>query len=173
MSNHLNQIDHFSPVFWGDDHSTKATFIASSVLPASNVFVSACFVCATYKDTIVMSKPARGWGLIGGHVEISETPEECARREAMEEAAVTLGDLTLVGYWYIEKVIESEFNKKYPSEAYQLLYCSNVTKILDFTPNNEISERAFMHPDEILSKHHNRQNFQEVFDYLMRIIKYS
>ena len=37
------------------------------------------------------------WIGIGGHLEENESPEECVRREAMEEAGVSLTDLKLRG----------------------------------------------------------------------------
>ncbi|MBR6184795.1 MAG: 8-oxo-dGTP diphosphatase [Clostridia bacterium] len=37
------------------------------------------------------------WIGIGGHVEEDESPEECVRREAMEEAGMELNDLRLRG----------------------------------------------------------------------------
>ena len=39
------------------------------------------------------------WFLVGGSVKRGETLEEAARREAMEEAGATLGDLTLFGIY--------------------------------------------------------------------------
>jgi len=33
------------------------------------------------------------WSTPGGHLEIGETPEDCARREALEEVGVTVGEV--------------------------------------------------------------------------------
>ena len=37
------------------------------------------------------------WSLVGGYLEIGETPEESARREAKEEVGLELGELELFG----------------------------------------------------------------------------
>jgi 8-oxo-dGTP pyrophosphatase MutT (NUDIX family) len=44
-------------------------------------------------------KPYGGmWGLVGGHIEPGETPEDAARREVREETGFAVGDLTPFGH---------------------------------------------------------------------------
>jgi len=44
-------------------------------------------------------KPYGGmWGLVGGHIDPGETPEDAARREVREETGFTVGDLTPFGH---------------------------------------------------------------------------
>lgn len=46
------------------------------------------------------SEPHKGrWALPGGHVDLDETFEAAARREAMEEVGIALGSLTSVGHF--------------------------------------------------------------------------
>lgn len=159
----------FPIIYWGEDRSTEVQFqIASSHPPDESI--SACMVFAITGDgKIAISKPQRGWGIPGGHREEGETAEECLRREAIEEAAIELGELELVGYWRTKKRFDSEFNRNYPSPAYQLLYVANVTAIHDFSPQLEISERAFVQPQEIEKIHHDFENFKEIFEHILEL----
>jgi 8-oxo-dGTP pyrophosphatase MutT (NUDIX family) len=44
-------------------------------------------------------KPSGGmWGLVGGHIDPGEPPEDAARREVREETGFAVGDLTPFGH---------------------------------------------------------------------------
>src|SRR4051812_35946799 len=131
MSNRI-----FKTVYWGKDHSTEVVFEPTDTLPPKELII-ACAVFPLYGTSIVMSKPARGWGLIGGHREDDETAEECIRREADEEASITLGDLQLVGQWVTKKKFHSPHNEQYPDKGYQMLYVSDVKDLNAFSPQFE------------------------------------
>jgi 8-oxo-dGTP diphosphatase len=155
----------FKTIYWGDDQSTEVIFEPTNKLPSQEL-ITACMVLALYdKDRIVLSKPERGWGIIGGHREQSESAEECLLREAMEEAAVTLENLRLIGRWVTKKRFHSPHNAKYPDQGYQLLYVADVKELGEFTPQLEITERVVIPIAEVKDYYHDIDNFLPVFNY--------
>lgn len=156
--------------YWGVDRSTKVLFEPGrEVLTQDNV--TACFVFAVVGgNSLVMVRPGRGWGLPGGHMEPGETAEECARREVSEEAAVDLGELSLVGWWRAKKEFSSAHNEKYPSEAVQLLYLAEVTSVNQFSPEHEVFERAFVPFEKVADYHSNFERFEAVLKYGMSLL---
>lgn len=155
----------FRTLYWGDDQSTEVVFEAINELPRQEL-ITACMVFALYgTDKIVLSKPARGWGLPGGHREEGETAEECLLREAMEEAAMTLENLELIGRWTTKKRFHSPHNAQYPDQGYQLLYVANVKELNDFIPQLEITERIVVPISEVKEYHHDIDNFMPILNY--------
>lgn len=126
-------------------------------------------IAFTDDNKIAMSKPERGWGIPGGHREAGESIEECLRREAIEEAAIELGELTFIGYWATKKVFESVHNKHYPSKAHQLLFLADITKIHEFHPELEVSERAFVPLHEVEKMHHNYDSFKAIYEHALTV----
>lgn len=83
-----------------------ATFIASNAPPDDpDVPAPAALVFPFYGDKIVLADiVTRGWCIPSGHVEGGETFEEAVRREAREEAGVTLGRVACLGYFVLTDV---------------------------------------------------------------------
>jgi 8-oxo-dGTP diphosphatase len=90
----------FPVVLW--KHET-ATFVASGTPPNDPaVPAPAALVFPFYGDKIVLADiVTRGWCIPSGHVEAGETFEEAVRREAREEAGVTLGRVACLGYFIL------------------------------------------------------------------------
>ena len=155
----------FRKIYWGSDRSTEVQFEAVTELPPAEM-ISACMVVALHEDGVVLSRPKRGWGLLGGHREPGESAEECIRREALEEAMAELGELRLIGRWQTRKVFESTVNAAYPPVAYQMLYIADVTKLGDFAPQLEIEERMIVPLSKLPELHHNFTDFEEVYEFI-------
>ncbi len=54
------------------------------------------------------------WNPIGGHIEADETWQEALKRECLEEAGITIANLTTIGYLEV-KHLEKLTNSKYPA----------------------------------------------------------
>ena len=64
--------------------------VLSPQLPPGEM-VTTALVLAFDKDRLLQTNlAARGWDIVGGHIEPGESPEEAARRKAYEEAGARL-----------------------------------------------------------------------------------
>src|SRR3990167_10898175 len=148
---------------WGK--GTEVQFMPMNKMVPSNQ-VTSCFVFAVHDNKLLMIRPPRGWGLPGGHKEPDESPEECVRREAFEEAVVELGKLDLIGGWEAKKIFKTETNAKYPDLSYQLLYFAEVEKIKPFRSDFEVLERALVNMKDV-TELNSSPTFEPVFLYTL------
>ena len=159
----------YSYVYWGDNKSTRVRFYDKPLSKNKFNLVTSC-MCAAFDNNgnILLVKPGRGWGLPGGHVEAQERPDECIKRECLEEANVTLSGLKIIGFWEAKKTKQMPENDKYPDVGYQLLFLANIDTIGDFNNSHETVNRILAPIGEVQKYHHNYNDFKFILDYIVK-----
>ncbi len=130
MSAIHNRAMQFPAVFWG---KTRATFVPlGSPLP-ENGDLKASLVFACRSGGLILTEIiGRGWCIPGGHIEEGESAEVCVRREAWEEAGLTLGELELIGHTLLYP----------PDEILPCIVANFMGEVERFDPIHENSESA-------------------------------
>ncbi|HYD17384.1 MAG TPA: NUDIX domain-containing protein [Patescibacteria group bacterium] len=122
-------------------------FLPPDTLPPIEKVTSVAVVPFTGNGEIVAALLHRGPDIPGGHMHKGETSfEETARREAMEEAFITLGPLKTA------LVIQSDFYGSAPEElTYMLVMTGIVTEFHDVIPDGETLGRKVMPVSDFLA----------------------
>ncbi len=123
--------------------------VLSSQLPPGDMIATALVLAFDRGRLLQTHLAARGWDIVGGHIEPGESPEEAARREAYEEAGARLRELHVLGYQRLRLLgpRPASYRYSYP-DSYQVFYWAQIEALDEFIPTEEARERALFAPDD-------------------------
>ena len=141
----------------------KLSWRKSQCLPPIEKITSVHGLCFKNDDFLLVDLPHRGWDFPGGHREKDETPEECIKREAMEEAYVE-GQITQIGYIIVDHSENKNWSEdsQYPKVGYQVFYRMDVQTLHPFQGFYESNQRIFIHPSEVREYYSKWTDFYEM-----------
>jgi len=123
--------------------------LSADFMPPFDKVTSVSVVPFTADGQIVAAILERGVDLPGGHVQEGERAfDEVARREAYEEAGITLRDVR------VAQVIQSDYYGSAPDDlTYMVQATAFVDAFADFIPTDESSGRVMLSIDEFLRRY--------------------
>ncbi|GAQ17890.1 NUDIX hydrolase [Oceanobacillus picturae] len=158
-------------VNWGEAQVRLTWNRNTKQLPPREQITSVHGFCFMDDKLLLINLRHRGWDFPGGHIEEEETPEECLKREAYEEAYIT-GSCSLLGYIVVDHNENPNWdeNSPYPLIGYQVFYRLDIDQLHDFKAQYESTERVLINPENIIRYHHGWDDFyQEILNYAMQI----
>ncbi|MBB6671302.1 NUDIX hydrolase [Cohnella nanjingensis] len=137
-------------VNWGES-KVKLTW-NRHLMPQRALITSVHGFCFRGSELLLVDLNHRGWDIPGGHIEPEESPEQCFRREALEEGYVE-GNSELLGAVTVDHSDNPLWNESgpYPLVGYQVFYGMKILRLLPFEAQYESSRRMFVPPQDVSS----------------------
>jgi 8-oxo-dGTP diphosphatase len=137
-------------------HFINARSLGTETIPATSLVTSVHAAPITVDSNIVaVNIKGRGFDIPGGHIDEGEgSPLTALRRELREEADITISDPILIDVLNIQCDTLDLSDK-----PYMLLYVARVDRMNDFIPNDEVSERVVMQPDEFIDNYFGNKSY--------------
>jgi len=109
--------------------------------------------CFHGSEVVLCDIVGRGLSVPGGHLENSEDPEQCLRREAAEEAGIELGRVKLLGFLIADHSVNSTYSARYPVIAAQAILWAEVSALLPYDGHFESRRRVLVPASELATYH--------------------
>ena len=116
------------------------TWVEGGDIPSENISQASGYIFNDKSEMLIVK--SKNWTIPGGHPEMGETPIEILKREVMEEASVTIENISYLGH---VKVTNLETN----GAKYQLRFVAYIKEINEFEGKLETSERLFVNPNNL------------------------
>lgn len=124
-------------------HRVTLTPVPKDFIPPFEQVTSVGVIAFTREGKVAVTLQSRGFDIPGGHVQRGDRSlEETARREALEEARVTLGKVEYLG------ALRSNY---YSEPTYIVLMAAMVEQVLPFAPSPDHRLRLFLTPEQFAS----------------------
>jgi 8-oxo-dGTP diphosphatase len=122
-------------------------------VPPPTELTTAVMCVAIVNGKIVLARSERGWGMLGGHIEDSETPEDALRREALEEGGFLVDQHQLFAVRKVTSRVpmpHQQPGKNYPfPTSYLVYYWATTKQLLQPLTGTEILESRSFALEEI------------------------
>lgn len=138
--------------------------------PAAHISTAHC-LAFDGDDLVLALHTARDWTIPGGHLEPGETAEEAMRREALEEAGITVGDPILFAHEQIDPHDGIAADPRYAVPAFQVFYVARLVGQGEITALDECSEARLFSPTEVRSVEGWVRRNRELYDAALQIAR--
>jgi 8-oxo-dGTP pyrophosphatase MutT (NUDIX family) len=135
--------------------------------PKPNSLVPACGVLAVDEAGRILLQRRRDtgqWALPMGKMELGETPSQCAIRETLEETGVTVAITGILGI-YSDPAHIVAYTDGEVRQEYELMFTGRPV-VGEPTANDEASDVAWIHPDELGEFDIHGTQHRQINDYL-------
>ncbi|MGC9330099.1 MAG: NUDIX hydrolase [Candidatus Hinthialibacter sp.] len=161
----------FPTTIWGVD--SVISFEATEHFPPPELTsIAGGFVF--HNDNVVLANiPGRGWEIIGGRIDLGESPEDTFRRETMRQIGVTLSHVKMLGSIRIEHTGAEPPNCPYPFPVgYGVQFIGIVDELLSFNGSDESLGRSLISFEGFKEHYYDWNEFNEaIFNYACEIYK--
>ncbi len=155
----------FPKTTWGID--SIVSFEATEKLPPPELTsISGGFVF--YEEKVILANiPGRGWEIIGGRIDIGESPNETFQREAKNQIGVDLSHVKMIGVMKIEHPGPEPPNCPYPFPiGYGVQYIGIAEELLPFSGSSDSLGRSLVTLEGFCEHYYDWNEYYEaVFQY--------